>query len=136
MTRPMDQHRSAATLSYKNNTKYSLNHYQHYHFVTNHFQSSVQSQPGKNTIAAVEGLDSINTLLISHLVQFRYTHREAKLSKARPKPRNSSANPLAKQQQTDKHRINKTSKIKATTSYTITRRQKYMQLRYQGDRPS
>ena len=41
--RSMNQHRGSATLSYGNNTKYWLNHYQHYHFVMNHFQSSVQS---------------------------------------------------------------------------------------------
>ena len=41
--RSMNQHRGSATLSYWNNTKYWLNHYQHYHFVMNHFQSSVQS---------------------------------------------------------------------------------------------
>ena len=66
---------------------------------------------------------SVNTLLISHLAQFLYIHKESKSSKAHPEPRKGNTNRIARQQQTNKYRINKTNIIKATISHTIRCRQ-------------
>ena len=61
----------------------------------------------------------INALFISYLTQFLNTQKDSGLINAHPKPHNSNANRLAKQQQPNKYRISKTSIIKATISHTI-----------------